>query len=82
MDVEIKEFKLMPHGFLSYNIPMFGMRDEATEGILTGVKWIKELMGDADFDKVEERKSFKKAAHRIRIKRHLLHSSEEEKTSI
>ena len=38
----------MPHGFLSYNIPMFGMRDESMQGILTGVKWLKELAGDID----------------------------------
>ena len=36
VDVELKEFKLMPHGFLSYNFPMFGMREEAQEAIRIG----------------------------------------------
>jgi hormone-sensitive lipase len=43
VDVELKEFKLMPHGFLSYNFPMFGMREEAQEAIRIGAEWLKEL---------------------------------------
>jgi len=46
VDVELKEFKLMPHGFLSYNFPMFGMREEAAEGIRIGAEWLKELIND------------------------------------
>lgn len=46
VDVELKEFKLMPHGFLSYNFPMFGMREEAFEGIRVGSEWLKELIND------------------------------------
>jgi hypothetical protein len=33
VDSEMKEYKLMPHGFVSFNFPVFGMRDEALEGI-------------------------------------------------
>jgi len=29
VDVHLKELLLMPHGFLSYNIPIWGMKDEA-----------------------------------------------------
>jgi len=33
----------MPHGFLSYNFPIWGMRAESMEGIKLGSEWIKEL---------------------------------------
>ena len=46
VDVELKEFKLMPHGFLNYNFPIMGMKDEAMEGIKTGSKWLSELSED------------------------------------
>ena len=36
----------MPHGFLSYNFPIWGMRDESMEGIRVGTEWIKELFGE------------------------------------
>jgi hypothetical protein len=44
VDVEMKEFKLMPHGFLSYNFPLFGMREEAAEAIRIGAEWLRELL--------------------------------------
>lgn len=33
VDVHLKEYKLMPHGFLSYNFPIWGMKEDALEGI-------------------------------------------------
>ena len=42
----MKEFKTMPHGFLSYNFPVFGMRDEALVGIRASCDYLKELLGD------------------------------------
>jgi hormone-sensitive lipase len=33
VDSEMKEYKLMPHGFLNFNFPGFGLREEALEGI-------------------------------------------------
>jgi hypothetical protein len=36
VDCELKEFKLMPHGFLSYNFPMYGMPDQSLTGIKLG----------------------------------------------
>ena len=33
VDSEMKEYKLMPHGFVSFNFPVFGMREESLEGI-------------------------------------------------
>ena len=34
----------MPHGFLSFNFPYFGMKEEAKEGIMDGAKLLKELL--------------------------------------
>lgn len=36
----------MPHGFLSYNFPMWGMPDESLAGIKVGTEWLKELLAD------------------------------------
>jgi len=36
----------MPHGFLSYNFPLWGMPDEALVGIRAGTQWLKELLSD------------------------------------
>ena len=36
----------MPHGFLNYNFPVYGMPDEAMEGIRTGTEWLLELLGE------------------------------------
>lgn len=33
----------MPHGFLNYNSPMMGMKDECNEAINQGTKWLKDL---------------------------------------
>lgn len=41
--MKLKEFNLMPHGFLSYNIPIFGMREESMAGIKVGTEWLMEL---------------------------------------
>ena len=43
VNVQLKEFKLMPHGFLSYNFPIFGMKEESMEGIRLGTEYIDEL---------------------------------------
>jgi hypothetical protein len=34
----------MPHGFLSYNFPVFGMSEEALAGIKVGSEWLCELL--------------------------------------
>ena len=34
---------MMPHGFLNYNVPLLGMKDEADETIRQGLAWIKDL---------------------------------------
>ncbi len=46
VDSEIKEYKLMPHGFLSYNFPVFGMREEALLGIRQAGDYLRELLED------------------------------------
>lgn len=33
VDVQLKEYAYMPHGFLNYNAPILGMREEANETI-------------------------------------------------
>ena len=33
VDVQLKEYSYMPHGFLNYNAPILGMREEANETI-------------------------------------------------
>jgi hypothetical protein len=38
----------MPHGFLSYNFPIFGMKNEALAGIKLGTAWLKELLTDIE----------------------------------
>jgi hypothetical protein len=40
----VKEFKLLPHGFLSLNFPLWGMPEESQSGIRLGTKWLKELL--------------------------------------
>jgi hypothetical protein len=47
----MKEYKLMPHGFVSFNFPVFGMRDESLEGIRVAQEWLKELLEYEDNDK-------------------------------
>ncbi len=46
VDSEMKEYKLMPHGFVSFNFPVFGMREESMEGIRVAQEWLRELLGD------------------------------------
>ena len=33
VDVFLKEYQCLPHGFLNYNAPLLGMRDEANQTI-------------------------------------------------
>lgn len=42
----MKEFSLMPHGFLSYNFPIWGMKKESMRGIKLGSEWILELLDE------------------------------------
>jgi hypothetical protein len=56
----------MPHGFLSYNFPIWGMKEESMEGIKQGTLWIQELFGKIkndliNADKVKEISPFAKA---------------------
>lgn len=51
VDSEMKEYKLMPHGFVSFNFPVFGMREESLEGIRVAQEWLRELLEDEKDDK-------------------------------
>ena len=44
----MKEYKLMPHGFLSYNFPVFVMRDESLAGIRAAGEYLRELLDDKE----------------------------------
>lgn len=46
VDVELKELNLMPHGFLSYNLPVWGMKEESLKGVKIGTNWLLELVDD------------------------------------
>jgi len=43
VSVDIKELKLLPHGFLSYNFPVFGM-SESSRAIELGTDLLKRLL--------------------------------------
>jgi len=43
-DVHLREFKLMPHGFFSYNFPFFGMKDESMKAIKCASEVLQELI--------------------------------------
>eukprot|EP00349_Pseudokeronopsis_sp_Brazil_P007012 CAMPEP_0202966222 /NCGR_PEP_ID=MMETSP1396-20130829/10542_1 /ASSEMBLY_ACC=CAM_ASM_000872 /TAXON_ID= /ORGANISM="Pseudokeronopsis sp., Strain Brazil" /LENGTH=73 /DNA_ID=CAMNT_0049689831 /DNA_START=1150 /DNA_END=1371 /DNA_ORIENTATION=+ len=50
VDVQLKELSLMPHGFLNYNFPMFGMPEESMRGIKIGSQWLIDLLKDKEED--------------------------------
>ncbi len=43
-DIFLKEYLYMPHGFLGFNAPLLGMRDECNEAINQGAEWLKEML--------------------------------------
>mmetsp|Transcript_39158 Transcript_39158/g.37495 ORF Transcript_39158/g.37495 Transcript_39158/m.37495 type:complete len:161 (-) Transcript_39158:45-527(-) len=50
VDVQAKEFSLMPHGFLNYNFPIFGMPEESMRGIKQGSEWLAEMLKDEQME--------------------------------
>jgi acetyl esterase/lipase len=44
VDVQLKEYSYMPHGFLNYNAPILGMREEANETIHQCARWLREIL--------------------------------------
>ena len=46
----MKEFNLMPHGFLSYNFPIWGMQEESMAGIRLGTEWLCDMLHTAHPD--------------------------------
>lgn len=45
-DVKLKEYMYMPHGYLNFNAPLFGMKEEANEAINFCKNWINDLLDD------------------------------------
>ena len=50
----------MPHGFLNFNFPGFGLREEALEGIRVAQEWLKELLDYEDSDNAVKKKEIYK----------------------
>ena len=50
----------MPHGFVSFNFPVFGMREESLEGIRVAQEWLKELLDYEDGDIADKKKEIDK----------------------
>ena len=46
VDVFLKEYMYMPHGFLNFNAPVLGMKDEANETISQCISWMAEMITD------------------------------------
>ncbi len=46
VDVFLKEYKYMPHGFLNYNAPFMGMKEESTQAIDQCANWIMDCILD------------------------------------
>ena len=46
VDVFLKEYMYMPHGFLNFNAPILGMKDEANETISQCISWMAEMITD------------------------------------
>jgi hormone-sensitive lipase len=44
VDVKLKEYKLLPHGFLNLDNPFLGMREESMETIKQGSTWLNEFL--------------------------------------
>ncbi len=43
----------MPHGFLSFNLPMSGLAKESKQGIKIGTDWLKEMLYDQTEEKLQ-----------------------------
>jgi len=41
----MKEYKYFPHGFLNFDMPLFGIK-EAAKTVKTSIEWFKEAMED------------------------------------
>ena len=44
VDVHLTEYSCMPHGYLNYNSPLLGMREECNETINQCVIWLKSMI--------------------------------------
>ena len=44
VDVYLKEYMYMPHGYLNYNLPMFGMQEESNEAISQCTRWLQDFI--------------------------------------
>eukprot|EP00347_Sterkiella_histriomuscorum_P000824 403374374 len=43
-DIKLKEYLYMPHGYLNYNAPLLGMKEESNETINQAKNWLKEML--------------------------------------
>lgn len=59
VDVRLREYAFMPHGFLNYNAPLLGMRDESNETILQCARWMQDIIFNEPEDLIPGAKSKK-----------------------
>lgn len=55
LDVKLKEYMYMPHGYLNYNAPILGMKEESNEAINQCTQWIQQVLIDKPEDLMEEK---------------------------
>ena len=44
LDVFLKEYMYMPHGYLNYNAPLLGMKEESNEAINQCARWLNDFL--------------------------------------
>ena len=44
VDVYLKEYMYLPHGYLNYNAPLLGMKDESNETIAQCGRWLQDFL--------------------------------------
>jgi hypothetical protein len=44
VDIYLKEYMYLPHGYLNYNAPLLGMKDESNETIAQCGRWLQDFL--------------------------------------
>eukprot|EP00347_Sterkiella_histriomuscorum_P001768 403370757 len=57
-DVKLKEYMYMPHGYLNFNAPLFGMKEEANEAINFCKTWINDLLSNDEHQESHEESKY------------------------
>jgi len=54
LDVFLKEYMYMPHGYLNYNAPLLGMKEESNEAINQCARWLNDFIYEKAEDMLPE----------------------------